>query len=221
MRIGGWKYSPNSRYLTFFFYRLAKKFAFSVIAGKNADDIYLQARSQESEAKKLSSTRLSGYIGPEEFAQRKMILSQASAGSLATAGSTRSLHNMFGSENSIDSFGLSQMSQQTNACSDTQSSLVDRISEDLFSKERQPIRPNPTLQNSSSKSNLGSFALRENVDCELRRSAQKNFTGKDQKNISPYYGGGSSNGSARKYQVPLDNGNSSGQKAKRQISFDN
>ncbi|EDV36647.1 uncharacterized protein Dana_GF13060 [Drosophila ananassae] len=201
--------------------RLAKKFAFSVIAGKNADDIYLQARSQESEAKKLSSTRLSGYIGPEEFAQRKMILSQASAGSLATAGSTRSLHNMFGSENSIDSFGLSQMSQQTNACSDTQSSLVDRISEDLFSKERQPIRPNPTLQNSSSKSNLGSFALRENVDCELRRSAQKNFTGKDQKNISPYYGGGSSNGSARKYQVPLDNGNSSGQKAKRQISFDN
>ncbi|KAH8402024.1 hypothetical protein KR009_009148 [Drosophila setifemur] len=201
--------------------RLAKKFAFSVIAGKNADDVYLQARSQESEAKKLSSTRLSGYIGPEEFAQRKMLLSQSSAGGAGTASSIRSLHNIFGSENSIDSFGLSQMSQQTNTCSDTQSSLMDRISEDLFSTERQPIRPNPTLQKSSSKSNLGGLALRENVDCELRRSAQKNFTGKDQRNISPYYGGGGSNGSARKFQVPpVGNSNNSGVKVKRQISFD-
>ncbi|KAH8254755.1 hypothetical protein KR032_012017 [Drosophila birchii] len=200
--------------------RLAKKFAFSVIAGKSADDVYLQARSQESEAKRLSSTRLSGYIGPEEFAQRKLLLSQTSSGVGTLAGSTRSLHNMFGSENSIDSFGLSQ--QTTSACTDTQSSLVDRIAEDLFCKERQPIRPNPTLQNSSSKSNLGGLALRENVDCELRRSAQKNFTGKDQRNISPYYGGGGngSNGSARKFQVPSASSNNSGGKAKRQISFD-
>ncbi|XP_020804433.1 uncharacterized protein LOC110181103 [Drosophila serrata] len=200
--------------------RLAKKFAFSVIAGKNADDVYLQARSQESEAKRLSSTRLSGYIGPEEFAQRKLLLSQTSSGVGTLSGSTRSLHNIFGSENSIDSFGLSQ---QTSACTDTQSSLVDRIAEDLFCKERQPIRPNPTLQNSSSKSNLGGLALRENVDCELRRSAQKNFTGKDQRNISPYYGGGGgngSNGSARKFQVPSASSNNSGGKAKRQISFD-
>ncbi|KAI8038498.1 uncharacterized protein LOC128254656 [Drosophila gunungcola] len=200
--------------------RLAKKFAFSVIAGKNADDVYLQARSQESEAKRLSSTRLSGYIGPEEFAQRKMLLSQASAVG-AAAGSGRSLHNLFGSENSIDSFGLSQMSLPTNTCSDTQSSIVDRISEDLFCKERQPIRPNPTLQNSSSKSNLGGLALRENMDCETRRSAQKNFTGKDQQNISPYFGGGGSNGSARKFQMQsVGNSNNSGGKAKRQISFD-
>ncbi|XP_017073109.1 uncharacterized protein LOC108109186 isoform X2 [Drosophila eugracilis] len=200
--------------------RLAKKFAFSVIAGKNADDIYLQARSQESEAKRLSSTRLSGYIGPEEFAQRKLILSQASGvGSVPCSG--RSLHNLFGSENSIDSFGLSQMSLPTNTCSDTQSSIVDRISEDLFCKERQPIRPNPTLQNSSSKSNLGGLALRENMDCETRRSAQKNFTGKNQQNISPYFGGGGSNGSARKFQLPpVGNSNQSGGKAKRQISFD-
>ncbi|KAH8348901.1 hypothetical protein KR084_012358 [Drosophila pseudotakahashii] len=201
--------------------RLAKKFAFSVIGGKNADDVYLQARSQETEAKRLSSTRLSGYIGPEEFAQRKLLLSQTSAAGSAAAGSVRSLHNMFGSENSVDSFGLSQMSLPTNTCSDTQSSIVDRISEDLFSKERLPIRPNPTLQNSSSKSNLGGLALRENVDCELRRSAQKNFTGKDQQNISPYFGGGGSNGSARKFQMPpVGNSNNSGGKAKRQISFD-
>lgn len=203
-----------------FAHRLAKKFAFSVIAGKSADEVYLQARSQESEAKRLSSTRLSGYIGPEEFAQRKLLLSQTSSGVGTLAGSTRSLHNLFGSENSIDSFGLSQMSSQL---AETQSSLVDRISEDLFCKERQPIRPNPTLQNSSSKSNLGGLALRENVDCELRRSAQKNFTGKDQQNISPYFGGNGngSNGSARKFQVPsAGNSNQSGGKAKRQISFD-
>ncbi|XP_016947401.1 uncharacterized protein LOC108022786 [Drosophila biarmipes] len=200
--------------------RLAKKFAFSVIAGKNADDIYLQARSQETEAKRLSSTRLSGYIGPEEFAQRKLLLSQTSVAG-AAAGSARSLHNIFGSENSIDSFGLSQMSLPMNTCSDTQSSIVDRIAEDLFTKERLPIRPNPTLQNSSSKSNLGGLALRENMDCELRRSAQKNFTGKDQQNISPYFGGGGSNGSARKFQMPpVVNSNNSGGKAKRQISFD-
>lgn len=200
--------------------RLAKKFAFSVIAGKNADDVYLQARSQECEAKRLSSTRLSGYIGPEEFAQRKLLLSQTSVVGSA-AGSARSLHNIFGSENSIDSFGLSQMSLPTNACSETQSSIVDRISEDLFCKERQPIRPNASLQNSSSKSNLGGLALRENMDCEARRSAQKNFTGKDQQNISPYFGGGGSNSSARKFQMPpVGNSNHSGGKAKRQISFD-
>ncbi|SPP74787.1 uncharacterized protein LOC117591941 [Drosophila guanche] len=190
--------------------RLAKKFAYSVIAGKNADDVYMHARSQESEAKRLSSTRLSGYIGPEEFAQRKLLLSQA------TSCSSLQSISLFGSENSIDAFGVSQ----TTACTDTQTSLMDRISEDLFSKEQQlqqPIRPNPTLQNSSSKSNLGGLALRENVDGELRRSAQKNFTGKDQRNISPYYGG---NGSARKFQVPPLTSHNSGVKAKRQISFD-
>ncbi|XP_022226250.2 uncharacterized protein LOC111076674 [Drosophila obscura] len=199
--------------------RLAKKFAYSVIVGKNSDDVYMNARSQESEAKRLSSTRLSGYIGPEEFAQRKLLLSQATSCSSQQSISqqtSHSIHNLFGSENSIDTFGMSQ----TTACTDTQSSLMDRISEDLFSKEQQqPIRPNPALQNSSSKSNLGGLALRENVDGELRRSAQKNFTGKDQRNISPYYGGGS-NGSARKFQVPPNSSHSSGVKAKRQISFD-
>ncbi|XP_026841638.1 uncharacterized protein LOC6592406 [Drosophila persimilis] len=204
--------------------RLAKKFAYSVVAGKNTDDVYMQARSQESEAKRLSSTRLSGYIGPEEFAQRKILLSQASSCSSQQSISlqaSQSIHNFFGSENSVDAFAMSQTSQAT-ACTDTQSSLMDRISEDLFCKEQQqqPIRPNLTLQNSSSKSNLGGLALRENVDGELRRSAQKNFTGKDQRNISPYYGGGGSNGSARKFQVPPITSHSSGVKAKRQISFD-
>ncbi|EDW01078.1 uncharacterized protein LOC6560512 [Drosophila grimshawi] len=217
--------------------RLAKKYAFSVIAGKQPDDIYLQARIHESEAKRQTGTRLSGYIGPEEFAQRKLLLSQSSTSTqlMRIAADGGSIHNLFGSENSIDSFGFSQLSQGTVttsvSASASQSSLMDRISEELFAKQRQPqlqhqqlpIQPSPSLQNSSSKSNLGSLALRENVHCEQRRSAQKNFTGKDQRNISPYYGGNSnSNSSARKlHNVPTaTNGGDSGAKAKRQISFD-
>ncbi|XP_034477675.1 uncharacterized protein LOC117784130 isoform X2 [Drosophila innubila] len=208
--------------------RLAKKYAFSVIAGKQPDDIYLHARSHESETKLQSSSRLSGYIGPEEFAQRKLLLSQSSSQSLSQMSLARSkadgsMHNLFGSENSIDSFGFSQMSQCTaTSNSATQSSLMERISEDLFCKQQQlPILPNPTLQNSSSKSNLGGLALRENVHCEQRRSAQKNFTGKDQRNISPYYNGGNSNGSGRKLQATTAAPSvESSAKAKRQISFD-
>ncbi|KAH8299606.1 hypothetical protein KR044_003499 [Drosophila immigrans] len=207
--------------------RLAKKYAFSVIAGKQPDDIYLHARSQESETKLQSSARLSGYIGPEEFAQRKLLLSQNSSQSMSQMSLVRSktdgsMQNLFGSENSIDSFGFSQMSQgAATSNSATQSSLMERISEDLFSKQQLPILPNPTLQNSSSKSNLGGLALRENVHCEQRRSAQKNFTGKDQRNISPYFGVSNSNGSGRKLQATATvvSGESSA-KAKRQISFD-
>lgn len=217
--------------------RLAKKYAFSVIAGKQPDDIYLHARSHESEAKRQSSTRLSGYIGPEEFAQRKLLMSQSSSQSLSQMSLSRSLaegsmQNLFGSQNSIDSFALSQMGQSQvgtptstiTTATHSQSSLMERLSEDLFSskqQERLPIQPNPTLQNSSSKSNLGGLALRENVHCEQRRSAQKNFTGKDQRNISPYYGNSNSNGSARKLQSSsLAAIGDSGAKAKRQITFD-
>ncbi|KAH8413825.1 hypothetical protein KR222_009008 [Zaprionus bogoriensis] len=219
--------------------RLAKKYAFSVIAGKQPDDVYLHARSHESEAKRQSSTRLSGYIGPEEFAQRKLLMSQGcstqsplSQMSLSRSLAEGSMQNLFGSENSMDSFALSQLCQSgsvgtpNSTATHSQSSLMERLSEDLFSKqERLPIQPNPTLQNSSSKSNLGGLALRENVHCEQRRSAQKNFTGKDQRNISPYYGGGggnsNSNGSARKLQASTAAGTAdSGAKAKRQISFD-
>ncbi|ALC41690.1 mi [Drosophila busckii] len=198
--------------------RLAKKYAFNVIGGKQADDIYLQARSQECESRRQSSTRLSGYIGPEEFAQRKLLLSQSS-----TLSKSGSMQNLFGSENSIDCFGLSQMSQ---TALNSNSSLMERISEQLFNNQL-PIQPNPTLQNSSSKSNLGGLALRENVDCEQRRSAQKNFTGKDQRNMSPYFNAGNSNsnGSARKLlatatATATTTACCSQVKAKRQISFD-
>ncbi|XP_030386582.1 uncharacterized protein LOC115633297 isoform X2 [Scaptodrosophila lebanonensis] len=210
--------------------RLAKKYAYNVISGKNSDEIYVYARSQESDAKRQSSSRLSGYIGPEEFEQRKLLFSH-STNSLARSKLTGSAHNIFGSENSIDSFSLSQMSQVTSGYGDTQtqSSLVERISEELFNggkTKKLSIQPNASLQNSSSKSNLGGLALRENMDCEQRRSAQKNFTGKDQRNISPYYSGSnnnsnsnglSGNNSARKIQAKTTD---SGAKAKRQISFD-
>lgn len=150
--------------------------------------------------------------------------------SLSRSLAEGSIQNLFGSENSIDSFGLSQMGQSQvgtpTSVTQSQSSLMERLTEDLFNKQesqqRLPIQPNPTLQNSSSKSNLGGLALRENVHCEQRRSAQKNFTGKDQRNISPYFGGNSnSNGSARKLQPSaLAATSNSATKAKRQISFD-
>ena len=211
---------------------MAKKYVYPVTAGSSADDIYLQAKIQIEETKRQSSTRLSGYIGREEYQQLKQ---QSLLQSLSLKGSTSSLFN---ADNSFDSFGpVSQTSSgfcgSTNGMTMSQSSFLGQISQDILISESSQtsnsrsasklIQHNATLQNSSSKSNLCGVVLRENVDCELRRSAQKNFTGKDQRNMSPYTGSGhnNNNGSAVKAhsQLITDIANNSA-KARRQISFD-
>lgn len=197
-------------------------------AGSTADDIYLQAKTQIEDTKRQSFTRLSGYIGPEEYQQLKQ------QSQLQSQSQRSSSHNVFTADSSFDSFGLlSQASSgfcgSTNCLAISQTSFLGQISQDVLHSEAsqntnscsatKTIQTNPTLQNSSSKSNLCGVVLRENVDCEVRRSAQKNFTGKDQRNMSPY--AAANNGSAVKAQTQMvaDLG-LSGAKARRQITFD-
>ncbi|KNC21793.1 hypothetical protein FF38_03231, partial [Lucilia cuprina] len=208
--------------------RLAKKYVYPVTAGSTADDIYLQAKAQIEDTKRQSTTRLSGYIGPEEYQQLKQQTSQTPL--TQTQSHKGSLHNIFNTDNSFDSFGLiSQTSSgfcgSTNGMTMSQTSFLGQISQDIITADSsqtsnscsasKTIQTCPSLQNSSSKSNLCGVVLRENVDCDIRRSAQKNFTGKDQRNMSPYTGG--SNGSAVKAHSQLITDSA---KARRQISFD-
>lgn len=215
---------------------MAKKYVYPVTAGSTADDIYLQAKSQIEDTKRPSSTRLSGYIGPDEYQQLKLqnhsqSMSQLSSQSLSHKGSMQNLFTA--NETSFDSFGLiSQTSSgfcgSTNGMTMSQTSFLGQISQDIIigelssqasnsrSASKPPIQLQNGLQNSSSKCNIGGVVLRENVDCELRKSAQKNFTGKDQRNMSPYVGTGNG-GSAVKAHTQLVTDSA---KARRQISFD-
>ncbi|XP_075165519.1 cyclin E-interacting protein minus isoform X2 [Haematobia irritans] len=219
--------------------RLAKKYVYNVTGGASADDIYLQAKSQIDESKRQSTSRLSGYIGPEEYQQRKQQLSQQSSQSLSQTllgqsyGSLKgSALNIFNGDNSFDSFGL--MSQHTSGfCSGgnntavSQTSFLGKISQDIVVETSQSsstrsgkkIDPNGSIHNSSSKSNIYADALRENMDCDVRTSAQKNFTGKDQRNMISY--ASNAGGSAVKAHTQLVTEivtNSA--KARRQITFD-
>lgn len=221
-------------------YRLAKKYVYNVTSGSTADDIYLQAKSQIDDNKRQSTSRLSGYIGPEEYQQLKQQQqSQQSSQSLSqsllsqTFSHKGSAHNIFTGENSFDSFGL--MSQHTSGfCSGgnntglSQTSFLGQISQDVLIETSQSsntrsgkklVDPNASLHNSSSKSNIYADALRENMDCDVRNSAQKNFTGKDQRNMISYAGtGGSSAVKAHTQLVTEIITNSA--KARRQITFD-
>lgn len=201
-------------------------------AGSTADDIYIQAKTQIEDTKRQSTTRLSGYIGPEEYQQLK----QQSSQSLLSQSQNHksSSYTIFTADNSFDSFGLiSQTSSgfcgSTNCLTMSQTSFLGQLSQDIITADSsqisnprsatKTIQANSSLQNSSSKSNLGGVVLRENVDCEIRRSAQKNFTGKDQRNMSPY--AGANNGSAVKAQTQLvTDFSANSAKARRQITFD-
>ena len=209
---------------------------FNVISGKSADDVYFQAKAQIDDNKRQSTCRRSGYISIEDYLQHR---TSEQFHQTSTTHST-SMQNLFSLDNSIDSFSLISQTS-TAACfsnstnmSGLQSSFLGKFSQESFGSipalfqnavQHLAIQPNADLQRSSSKNNLVGLALRENVDGEQRRSAQKNFTGKDQRNMSPYAAAaavGLGNGSAVKLNSSLLLGelNSSAAKAKRQISFD-
>lgn len=186
----------------FVFFRLAKKYAYLAINGKSSDDIYLLAKNDIENKKKDKSTRLSGYIAKEDYENARLRNSESQQES---------------------SFNFSQFSEQS------QSNLISENSQDFSAMKRLQSQTNPTLQNSSSKNNITSAALRENIDSNSagKLSAHKNFTGRDQSNISPYnsveknmsgrksFAAGSFSGSGCGKSTP------SSFKVKRQISFDN
>lgn len=156
-----------------------------MIQGKTVDEIYLDEKKR-IEATKNVAKKLSGYIGPDEYAVQKERLNESSV--------RRSLNN----------------------------SLSERTSADTKTTNENPIGERKPLTNSSSKNNMASNALRENHDS---KSAQKNasaFSGRNQKNLSPYNDKARSSSNLNKSNKLLVGGSlhSSLLKVKRQISFD-
>lgn len=183
--------------------RLADKLVFWVIQGKSVDDIYLTEKARMESSK--NPTKITGYVGLEEYENRKNPLRKSNSNILSE-----------NSVSSMDSFCLSQgtLSSQMGRSHDVKINMGD------LENVQQGAGSSSGLLNSSSKNNLGSNVLRENHDS---KSAQKatGFSGKDQKNVSPYSDKVRPATSNKQNKLLIGNAiNSSLLKVKRQISFD-
>lgn len=194
------------------FYRLTNRLVYSAIQGKTADEIYYAEVVKIRNAQ--NNLKPTGYIGAEEY-ERKNLQKYNSC-------------NIF-PDSSMESFNLSQLSlSQLGNCSQS-TEFLNQFSQNFSSQitnnkngfESLPPPPTTVSQNalikSTSKNNENSNVLRENCDIELKqKSGQKlnvGFSGKDQKNVSPY--------SVHKQSKILVGAKSASVlKAKRQISFD-
>lgn len=171
--------------------------------------------------------KASGYVAVGEYEMRKSLVRRSTSGLPATvASSDLSFDSSVFGGSSQQSLTASQI-MQSNACSQ-QSIDFSMLCSDhrlQLSASKSASKTAPVLTNSSSKSNTKNGVLRENmVD---PRSAQKAFvfSGRDQKNVSPYSDktGSSRVSSNAKVSGKLlvgSSGNANVMKAKRQISFD-
>lgn len=102
------------------------------------------------------------------------------------------------------------------------SAKLNGSSSDLVSGSNENDNVRKPLTNSSSKSNVGTSALRENHDSKSAQKTMSNvsFSGRNQKNLSPYNDKSRSVSNLNKPKL-LPAANSSILKVKRQISFDN
>lgn len=132
-----------------------------------------------------SKIKLKGYIALEDYEKLKKPIQKVNS-------------NMFLSQSSTDSFNFNEQSfnfgTQSNISQSTDGLLSDlSLSNNCFSETKSGIAEtvNYALSSSSSKSNTNGSVLRENVrESELKqKSGQKliEFSGKDQKNVSPYH----------------------------------
>lgn len=114
---------------------------------------------------------------------------------------------------------LMRMETSNKLNSSTQSITSDHLS--TSNNENETVR-NP-LTNSSSKSNVGTSALRENHDSKSAQKSTSNisFSGRNQKNLSPYNDKSRSMTNLNKPSKLMTGTNSNILKVKRQISFDN
>ncbi|XP_055627394.1 uncharacterized protein LOC129769285 [Toxorhynchites rutilus septentrionalis] len=189
--------------------RLANKHVFEVIQGNSVDDIYLREKTRIMSARNIS--KLQGYIGPEEYEQRNRLLKRSTSICTAT------------SESSNDRSPFISSSQQL-----SQSSIFSQSSEFLNQLSQTSVRSSQVVSSTApvavaTDSTISeNTILRENVNNEQRqKSAQKqiSFSGKDQKNLSPY--ADSKAGSQAKTKILVGGMvTSSIMKAKRQISFE-
>lgn len=102
-------------------------------------------------------------------------------------------------------------------------STTQSMSGDLLSAANENDNSRKPLTNSSSKSNVGTSALRENHDSKSAQKSTTNvsFSGRNQKNLSPYNDKSRVACNLNKPNKLLPSTNSSILKVKRQISFDN
>lgn len=185
--------------------RLAHKHVFEVIQGQNVDDIYLKEKTRIMNTR--NSIKPQGYISPEEYEHRKQIMRRASSSSVLLI------------DGSVDA---SQGASSSQPLPLSQGSIFSQSSEFLNQLSQSSSIRNYSQSTAFVESISKNTVLRENIDSEQRqKSAQKqmSFSGKDQKNVSPY----ADNKSGSHAKVKLLVGGAvppSILKAKRQISFE-
>ncbi|KFB46907.1 AGAP005115-PA-like protein [Anopheles sinensis] len=215
--------------------RLANKHVFEVIQGKSVDDIYFREKTRIMNAR--NQTKLQGYIAPEEYELRKL----KRTGSMTSVGNSSATDGA--SPFDCCSLSASQTTylSQSSMLSQGSSIGMGSFSQLSESGNLQGARQLRTAASTGSVNIVGvtgqvaavslitTTALRENIDSELRqRSTQKllSFSGKDQKNVSPYRVDKAfnavvgSNANANNKLLVGGSLNSSIMKAKRQISFE-
>lgn len=176
---------------------------FWVVQGKSVDEIYLNEKMRKENCRAASKTKLKGYIAPEDYEKLKKSTQNGNS-------------NMFLSQSSNDSFNFGA---QSNLSQNTDVLLSDlSLSNNCFSDTKSsgiPETVNYALSGSSSKSNASGSVLRENVrESELKqKSGQKliEFSGRNQKNVSPYHDSKLLFGGGTRTNI---------MNVKRQISFD-
>lgn len=178
--------------------RLAHKHLFDVLQGQTAEEIYQRERTRLLNAKNLLKPH--GYISPEEYERCKLKRSKSTS--------------VFILDHSNDStFGVACSSSQPQVSLSQSSSLLSQSSEFL----------NALSQSSTGTDSSKTTILRENIDSEQRqKSSQKqiSFSGKDQKNMSPYADAKNASQAKTKLLVGGSAMGTSILKAKRQISFE-
>uniref|UniRef100_A0A182N817 Uncharacterized protein n=1 Tax=Anopheles dirus TaxID=7168 RepID=A0A182N817_9DIPT len=202
--------------------KLANKHVYEVIQGKSVDEIYLREKVRIMNARNMP--KLQGYIAPEEYELRKLkrTASIASFDGSSPFDCSLSASQSFLSQSSILSQGssiggLSQQLSQTSGFGVVRTGLM------------KPAASTGSVHTTGLGfgAGLGTTVLRENVDSELRQRSSKkqlSFSGKDQKNVSPFrmekslsLVGGNLNTNKLLVGGALS---SSIMKAKRQISFE-
>lgn len=175
------------------FARLARQYAYYVTVNMSFEVIHEQAVQKLLKAEKASS-KPSGYIGPnelDELQKKKMHLTE----NVSTKKSDKL--NSVGSDKSTASLVYQEFTNDTGKVKKPADyNILEKGDDNKYKKDlgvstninascnnRKPF----VLTNSSSKSNANGAVLRENIDSDLRRSAQKTSALKDQFR-SPYCG---------------------------------
>lgn len=158
----------------------------------SVEDIYKQAVDKLLKTKE-ATFKLSGYIGPNELTEAQKLkkhlpLAQNACKKLSDCGggSKTTAHLVY--QELVDDSGTNSVSGDNSSVLEEEDSRNKKdIKAVANANTTNSSKKSSVLTNSSSKSNMNGSVLRENVDCELRRSAQKSSIIKEHLK-SPYFG---------------------------------